>query len=157
MKIILTENQIKNLVSELKKTHQINEGVSDSYSKEIKTYIYTPSNVSYKGNEIGDITRPTIKVTYGIEIEAREWGIKDVSLYGIGGENELEVEVDYWIDEDNSEIETVMLPINWDMLKTENNSGKGIITIGDELEITLGNDENGDLIITEMTLPIYTL
>ena len=96
-------------------------------------------------------------MTYDIEIEAREWGIKDVSLFGIGGETELEVEVDYWIDEDNSEIETVILPINWDMLKTENNSGKGIITIGNELEITLGNDENGDLIITEMSLPIYTL
>jgi hypothetical protein len=155
MKIILNETQLKKLVKGMSKT-QLNEGLSDDYSKIIKTYFYT-SGVTYKGKEILDIERPTIRVAYGIEIEAREWGIKDISLFGISGENELEINIEYWIDDDNSEMETTRIPINWDILKTENNSGNGIVTIGDELEITLGNDENGNLIITEMSLPIYTL
>ena len=156
MKIILSESQVKKLVKGVSKT-QLNEGVSDSYSKEIKTYIYSPESVSYNGMQINDITRPTIKMTYNIEIDAREWGIKDISLYGIGGPNELEVEVDFMVDENNTDVEVVTLPIDWEILKTESNAGEGVITIGDELDITLGNDENGNLVITEMTLPIYSL
>jgi len=155
MKIILSESQVKKLVKGISKT-QLNEGVSDSYSKEIKTYFYD-SGVTYKGKQIDNISRPTINMSYSIDIDAREWGIKDISLYGIDGPSEIEVEVDFWVDEDNTNSEVVTLPINWEMLKTKSNAGEGIVTIGDELEITLRNDENGNIIITEMELEIYTL
>lgn len=156
MKVVLTESQVKKLVENVK---QLNEGVSDTYSKEVKVDIYAPSNVLYKGNEINNIPYPTIKLNYNIEIDAREWGIKDVSLYGIEGENELEIEVDYWVDgsETDSQTENTILQLNWENLKTESNTGEGVVTIGDTLEIRLANDENGNLIVEEMTLPIYTL
>ncbi len=157
MKVILTESQVRKLVKGASNLKQLNEGVSDTYSKEIKVDMYAPSGVLYKGNEINDISNPTIKLNYNIEIEAREWGIKDISLYGISGDNELEIEIDYYIDEDNTDTETVTLQLNWDNLKTESVSGEGIVTIGDNIEITLSNDENGDLVVSEMLLPVYTL
>lgn len=154
MKVILTESQVKTIVKNVK---QLNEGVSDRYSKEIAVEFYAPSGVLYKGNEINDIERVFTKVNYNIEIEAREWGIKDISLSGVQGENELEIEVDYFTDEDNTTQETTTIQLNWDDIKIENNSGGGVVTVGDSLEITLKNDENGNLIVAELLVPIYTL
>jgi hypothetical protein len=157
MKVILTESQVKKLIEGVSNTLELNEGVSDRYSKEIAVEFYPPRGVLYKGNEINDVDRVFTKISYNIEIEAREWGIKDISLSGIQGENELEVEVDYYIDENNTTQETTTIQLNWDDIKIENNSGEGVVTVGDSLEITLKNDENGNLIVAELLIPIYTL
>ena len=149
-KIILTENQLDMI------RKRLNEGVSDNYSREIEVNIYA-GNSLYKGNEINDISRYNMTLSYNIDIEARQWGIKDISLYGISGPGELELEIDYYVDDSNTDSDVITIPLDWDKLETESNSGEGVITIGDTLDIDLTNDENGNLVIRKMTLPIYTL
>ena len=149
-KILITENQL-NMIKK-----QLNEGSSDRYSREVEVNIYV-GNSTYKGKEINDISRYDMTISYGIDIEAREWGIKDIMLYGIKGDDTLEIEVEYYVDENNTDTETVTIPIDWDTLETESNTGEGVVTIGDTLDIDLTNDGNGNLIIRKMSLPVYRL
>jgi len=149
-KILITENQL-NMIKK-----QLNEGSSDRYSREVEVNIYV-GNSTYKGKEINDVSRYDMTISYGIDIEAREWGIKDIMLYGIKGDDTLEIEVEYYVDENNTDTETVTIPIDWDTLETESNTGEGVVTIGDTLDIDLTNDGNGNLIIRKMSLPVYRL
>lgn len=149
-KIVITENQL-NMIKK-----QLNEGLSDRYSREVEVNIYV-GNSTYKGKEIDDVSRYDMTISYGIDIEAREWGIKDIMLYGIKGDDTLEIEVEYYVDENNTDTEIVTIPIDWDTLETESNAGEGVVTIGDTLDIDLTNDGNGNLIIRKMSLPVYKL
>jgi hypothetical protein len=151
MKIVLRENQLYNLKK------QLTEGLSDDYSRYVKVKFYS-GNSLYKGSEINDIISADIKVTFAIEIEGREWGIKDVSLYGIRGPQEIEMEIEY-VDEETNRLseDVVMLNLDWDKLKTDTIEGSGMISVGDELNIDLVNDENGNLVIESMTMDIYSL
>ena len=149
-KILLTENQL-----DMIKKH-INEGVSDSYSRDVETHIYI-GNSTYKGKEINDISNYSIRLSYSIDIEAREWGIKDISLYAIEGPKELEVEVDYFVDNDNTNTEVIKILLDWDKLETDSSEGEGVVTIGDTLEINMTNDENGNLVVSHMNITVYTL
>jgi hypothetical protein len=150
MKIVLRENQLYNLKK------QLTEGLSDDYSRYVKVKFY--SGISqYKGSDINDIISADIKVTFAIEIEGREWGIKDVSLYGIRGPQEIEMEIEYYDDQEELLEDVVMLNLDWDKLKTDRIDGSGMISVGDELNIYLVNDENGNLVIESMTMDIYSL
>ena len=147
---------MKNLINDISHTKQLNEGLSDRYSREVEVDVYA-GNSLYKGNEINDISKYNMTLSYSIDIEAREWGIKDISLYGIEGPNELELEIDYYVDDSNTETEVITLPLDWEKLETDSNSGEGVITIGNTLEISLTNDESGNLVVSHMNLPVYTL
>ncbi len=149
-KIILTESQL-NMIRK-----QLNEGVSDVYSREVKTDIMI-GGTTYKGKEINDVSNYNIRINYSIDIEAREWGIKDISLYDIHGPEEIELEIEYFVDDLNTDTEVVTMPIDWDKLEQDTYSGEGVVTIGDVLEINLSNDESGNLIFTKIILPVYTL
>jgi hypothetical protein len=140
------------------KKNLITEGVSDQYSRMVKMNVYA-HNVKYKGFEINDIIANTMNLNFEIEIEAREWGIKDISVYAIRGENEMELEVSYYSDEANNNVETddITIPINWDILDTDSDTGEGVVTINDELDVELGNDENGNIIIKGLSIQVYTV
>jgi hypothetical protein len=112
---------------------------------------------TYKGKEINDVSNYNIRINYSIDIEAREWGIKDISLYDIHGPEEIELEIEYFVDDLNTDTEVVTMPIDWDKLEQDTYSGEGVVTIGDVLEINLSNDESGNLIFTKIILPVYTL
>lgn len=151
-KIILTEKQLQKVKNQL-----IMENVSDTYNRDVNVRIYA-GRCTYKGMEINDIfPQSKMDISYAISIEGRSWGIKDISLYGIEGDNSIEIEISYYIDQDNTETDTISLPINWDLLETESNSGQGVITVGDSLEIYLKNDEEGNLMIRSMSMEVYTL
>jgi hypothetical protein len=96
-----------------------------------------------------------MKVTYLIEMEHRSWGIKGISLYSIQGPSEIELTITPQV-EDGEDIE-ITVPLNWENVEEETQEGEGVITIGNEIELTLGNDESGNIIVSSIHVPVYTL
>lgn len=150
-KLRITESQLERLRGKL------NEDTDDNrYQREITFNVIT-SNASFKGKEINDISSSKIRVSYVIEQDIRSWGIKDISLYAINGPTEVEVEVNYYVDSDNTMDETTVISLDWSKVIVEEIEGKGIITVGDEVEVYVGNDNEGNLIVNEINIVTYTL
>jgi|OM-RGC.v1.022966161 hypothetical protein len=152
-KILITENQLQTIKNQL-----VTEGNEDSYRREVKVSFYYPK-ASFKGKEINDITaNESVVLLFEIDMEHRSWGVKSVSLYGIRGEQTLDIRIDYYANEDtDTEYEYVTLNLDWEKLQTEERNGEGIVTVGDTLEINLSNDENGNLVVDYMAIDTYTL
>ncbi len=151
-KILITENQLGMIKSSLNET--IN---NERYRREVNVRI-RPYRANFKGKEINDVTaNEGVFLTFLIDMEHRSWGVKNVSLYDIRGEQTLNVKVDYFVDEDTEDYEDVNITLDWDKLETESIDGEGIITIGDTLEIELSNDQNGNLIVGSMSIEVYKL
>jgi hypothetical protein len=135
----------------------LEEGVSDDYSRDVKVRI-NAYRAKFNGNDIDDVEVDSIKLSYAIDIEAREWGIKDISLYGIEGPSEIEGRAIYYPEGSDYEQEAMItLPLNWENVNIEKETGSGIITVGDEVEITLANNEKGELFVSEIMIQVYTL
>lgn len=136
----------------------LEEGVSDNYSNEVKLNV-NAYQATINGNEIDWVEASSIKLSYLIDIEAREWGIKGISLYAIEGPSEVELEVYYYEDDDEEELVEVMvkLPLDWENVNKEEESGTGFITVGEEVEVQLANNEKGELYVSTITVPVYTL
>ena len=150
-KIILTEDQMDLLRKNAQREDE------RRYRRDVKIDVES-YRVTYKGMEINDITtgyNPTL--TYLIEQEHRSWGIKDISLYDIKGPEGIEIEVEYWVDNDNTETETLSLPIVWDSVETDTQTGHGVVTIGDTLVVSLKNNESGEIVIDSLHLEVYNL
>lgn len=151
-KILITENQLKTIKNKL-----VTENSDDRYRREVNVRI-RPYRASFKGKEINDVTaNEGVFLTFLIDIEHRSWGVKNVSLYDIRGEQTLNVRVDYFEDENTENYEDVNITLDWDKLETESINGEGIITIGDTLEIELSNDQNGNLIVGSMSIEVYNI
>jgi len=151
MKVRLTESQMERLKS------QLNEADSNRYNREVVVKVHA-YGATYKGREIDWVTGGNIRLTYNIEMDIRSWGVKDISLYGIQGPSEIEVDVEYYVSEETDEsiTETVTLPINWESVVTEEEQN-GIVTVGDEIDIELTNDDKGNLIVKSVTVTVYSL
>ena len=151
-KILITENQLNTIKNKL-----VTENSDDRYRREVNVRI-RPYRASFKGKEINDVTaNEGVFLTFLIDIEHRSWGVKNVSLYDIRGEQTLNVRVDYFEDENTENYEDVNITLDWDKLETESMNGEGIITIGDTLEIELSNDQNGNLIVGSMSIEVYNI
>lgn len=151
-KILITENQLNTIKNKL-----VTENSDDRYRREVNVRI-RPYRASFKGKEINDVTaNEGVFLTFLIDIEHRSWGVKNVSLYDIRGEQTLNVRVDYFEDENTENYEDVNITLDWDKLETESINGEGIITIGDTLEIELSNDQNGNLIVGSMSIEVYKI
>lgn len=155
-KIILTESQIL-----MVKNRIINEAEGNRYKRKVNISISTNYEQKYKGMEIGDV-RPSlyseIELNYLIDQEQRSWGIKGITLYSISGPSEIEAEIEFYPnDSDEPTTETIVIPLDWEnSLFTNEKSGEGVITIGDELDISLYISESGEFSV-EMSLDVYTL
>lgn len=151
-KILVTENQlvkIKNFIIE-------NEN-DKSYHREVNVKVWG-SGSKFNGMDIEDVIDVKIKVLFDIEEEHRSWGIKDILISNIRGEEQIELEVGYYSDNlDDIKYENTILNLDWELLETEEIKGKGVVTIDDVLEIELTNDENGNLKVNSMNMNIYTL
>jgi hypothetical protein len=147
-KFIINENQFKVI-----KKH-LNETINDmTYGREVNVE-FEYYGTTYNGNQIDDISSSNkMRLSYIIEQENREWGIKNISLHSITGPDEIEIT----IYDDNEQENVITLPIDWDKLNTEDNEGKGLITVGDVITFVIENNENGDLVISTINLDIYTL
>lgn len=149
MKIRLTESQLERLKANLNEAP-----VDENYTREVAAKFY---HGTYKGHEINDIADIKIRVSFKIDVEMKSWGIRDINLYGITGPSEVEVEVNYYVDNDNTDDAYVTIPLDWSKLITEKDSGSGIISVGDEIEIYLMSDEAGNLVVERMEMVIYSI
>jgi hypothetical protein len=150
-KIILTEDQVDLLRKNAQQEDERRYGRNVTIDAE--TY-----GVTYKGMELNDLNAGyEVSLTYLIEQEHRSWGIKDISLYSIKGPESLEFEVEYWVDEDNMETETITLPVDWEQIETDTQTGQGVVTIGNTLIVSLKNNESGEIVIDSLNLEVYNL
>lgn len=149
-KIVLTENQLNTVKKHISESAVGNERYGREVSVSVRAY-----GAKINGQDIDWVECSNIKVSYLIEMEHRSWGIKDISLYSIQGPSELELTVTPQV-EDGEDIE-ITVPINWENVEKETQEGEGVITIGNEIELTLGNDENGGIIVKSIIVPVYTL
>ena len=158
-KIILTEKQIQEITKSIaqeeirmNEENESNRRYSMKCNVDVEYYDKT-----YKGAEINHIIASDIELTYDIDIEARSWGIKNISLYDIQGPSEIELEVHYYPNGDDSETETITIPLNWDNVEIEEEEGQGVITVSKDVTLTMENDENGGLICNQINVSVYTL
>ncbi len=151
MKIKITESQLERIKSSL------NEGPSDKYSKEVNINFNAYGNVKFNGMDINDISAVKVRLNYTIEIDARSWGIKDISLYSIEGPEELETEIDFYVDEDNTRIQPITFKLDWDNVELDEESDAGVVSIGDDVDVELVNDGQGNLVVKTVKVIVYTL
>lgn len=150
MKIKITEGQLERIKS------RITEGVDNQYNREVLVTFNT-YNVNYKGREINDISPIKLRLFYYIEVETRSWGFKDITLSNITGPSEIEAELEYYVDGDNTDTITLPMNLNWESVIKEEQNGMGVITIGEEVEVDLINDSDGNLLVKQIRLTVYTL
>jgi len=151
MRIRITESQLERIKSRL------TEGSSDKYNKDVTIKFNAYGGVKFNGMEINDISRITARLFYTIEIEARSWGIKDISLYSIEGPEELETEIEFYLDDNNTKIQPITFKIDWDNVELETERGSGIISIDNDVEVDLANDNQGNLVVKTVTVIVHTL
>lgn len=149
-KIVLTENQVQMVKKHVTESAVGNERYGREVSVSVGTY-----GAKINGEDIDWAVCSNMKVTYLIEMEHRSWGIKGISLYSIQGPSEIELTITPQV-EDADDID-ITVQLNWENVEEETQEGEGVITIGNEIEVSLGNDESGNIIVTSIHVPVYTL
>ena len=144
-KIVITENQLKKL------TRNLNENyvdLNDTYKQECNVDL-NYYGLKFKGYEINDVTTSNMVLTFLIDMSVKSYGIRDISVYGVKGPSEIELEVSYWLQEDgeDSTEETVVLPINWENVEMQEDETLGYIGISNLIQIDLVNNESGELVV----------
>lgn len=127
---------------------------NERYGRDVSVSVGT-YGAKINGEDIDWAVCSDMKVTYLIEMEHRSWGIKGISLYSIQGPSEIELTITPQV-EDADDID-ITVQLNWENVEEETQEGEGVITIGNEIEVSLGNDENGNIIVTSIHVPVYTL
>lgn len=155
MKLRITESQLKRL------RNSINEEVSpNSYSRVIKPSFYT-NNIDIDGHNIEDINCGDIRLSFDIGLEYRNWGITGIYLSNIQGPSEVEGELTYYIEDDEGDYVTQEKPVviyfDWSNANIDTIDKRGVITIDDDVEISLRKSENGNFIATEINITAYIL
>lgn len=150
-KIILTEDQYK------KVDNFVNEQLSDNrYYMDVKVDVYYKGKIS---DIIDDITAPEIKVSYLIEAEYRHWGIKSINLYSIKGPESIDLEVSYYPSGEHvdPETKTVTVPLDWEMVETEDEKGMGVVCVDHEITLHVTENAHDELYCPRIIVPIKTL
>jgi len=155
MKIKLTEGQVQRL-------KHISEGQEDKYNTQVNVSFITSKDFNFP-YEINDIISTNTRVSFDIDVEYKSWGIKGISLYNIQGPEAIEAEIEFYgenYNENDDDLRTATIPVKLDwenVLKVENESGTGLVTIDNDIEITLaGNSETG-FYAREIQVITYTL
>jgi hypothetical protein len=164
MKMIITETQLTKINDLISENKVITEDSNNRYERNVKVNIgIAPGyyqKFKYDNMIVGDVSlyNDEMRLTYLIEQEHRSWGVKGISLYDIQGYSEIEVELHLYPEGSDDEIiKEVKIPLDWEnSLETESIDGEGVITIGNELEIDVYIDENGNF-KTEMLIEVYNL
>jgi hypothetical protein len=146
MKLIITESQLKRLKSRL--TEQVDNKYSTEVELSFSTYLAT-----YKGNEINYIPPIKAMVYYNIDIDFKPWGIEDISLYGITGPTEVDIDVYYYINDDEDVI-TLPIRLDWAMINVEEKQSNGQVFIDKEVDVVIDNDSNGNLVVKEIIVKV---
>lgn len=150
-KIILTEDQYK------KVDNFVNEQLSDNrYYMDVNVDVYYKGKIS---DIVEDVVAPKIKVSYLIEAEYRHWGIKSINLRDIKGPESIDLEVSYYLPNDNfqSETKTVTVPLDWEMVEMDDEKGMGVVCVDHEITLHVTENAHDELYCPRIIVPIKTL
>lgn len=149
-KFIFTESQLKLIKRNLNEGHLDTNDDYEVEDCEISVYY---SNVTYNGRKIDYISAPQINFEFNIDMEVKGYGITEIYPYNPNGPSEIELEVYYYSEENEDPIEdTITIPLNWENVNEEKSDDISWIGYENRIEITLKNDENGDIVVDTMTL-----
>lgn len=147
-KFIFTESQLESIKKNLSEDYP---GTDNNYrvgDSDVNLYYH---NVTYKGHEINDITTHQIDFTFEIDMDIKSYGIRGISVYNPSGPSEIELEISYYSGEDDINEDIITIPLDWENVN-EDDGNIGWIGYENQIEITLKNDENGNIVIDSMTL-----
>lgn len=148
-KFIFTESQVEKIKKSLDEDYP---GTDNNYKVGDCNINLYYGKVTYKGQEINDITAPQIGFTFDIDMDIKSYGIRGISLYNPKGPSEIELEVSYYTGEDDNESEDIItIPLDWENVN-EDDGGNGWIGYDNQIEITLKNDESGNIVVDSMTI-----
>ncbi len=155
MKLRITESQLERLRSKITEEVSPNE-----YSRVIKPSFNT-YDLEIDGHEVEAIDCGDIRLTFSIGLEQRSWGIKGIDLGNIQGPSEVEAEFTYYATDEEGDYvaqdKTMVIYFDWSTANIETSDKSGVVTIDDDVEISLRKAENGNFIATEINITVYTL
>jgi len=153
MKIKITEGQLQRL-------KHLSEGMDDTYNTQVNVSFSTGNDFKFP-YEINDIVPTKMRVSFDIDVEYKSWGIRGISLYNIKGPEVIEAEIEYYADNENDEdirTETINIKLDWEnAIKVENESGSGLVTVNDDIEIVLGGSNESGFFASEIQVITFTL
>ena len=149
-KIKITEGQLERIKIQLNE-----DEASNRYNREV-SISFGFSGTKLRGHEIENIISDNIRLTYLIDIEYKFWGIKGITIYDIKGPSEIQVSIEYVDGEETKSFDT-LLKINWENASTDEESGKHVIGVGDDIQIDVDNDSEGNIIASLISVPVYGL
>jgi hypothetical protein len=151
MKLKITESQLQTIKRKLTE-----EVVSDSkYNRMVK--LSFNGKATYNGMEISNISDETIKITYDIDLEVRHWGIKGIIVYNVKGPSDITIDIETYNVNDEAETNSIPLKLDWDNVEYVSYQDEGVITVSDEIEVFLTNNNNGDIIVEKINVTTYNL
>jgi hypothetical protein len=112
---------------------------------------------TYNGMEISNISDETIKITYDIDLEVRHWGIKGIIVYNVKGPSDITIDIETYNVNDEAETNSIPLKLDWDNVEYVSYQDEGVITVSDEIEVFLTNNNNGDIIVEKINVTTYNL
>ena len=148
-KILVTENQLNMIRKNIK------EGYGDERYERVVSVDVETYGVKFNGNDIDWAVAGDMRLSFLIDQDHRSWGIKDISLYDIQGPDEIELTITPQVD-DADDVE-ITVSLDWENVERETQENEGVVTIGSEIILKLGNNENGDIIVESIHVPVYTL
>jgi hypothetical protein len=152
----VSETQFKNVMETLKKEREVTEGSTSGNDSKYRMPCKIDldhAGLTFHGNEVDDITANNIDVTFDIDMEGREWGIKNISVYNVKGPEQLGLNVIYYPQgSDDNVDEDITIALNWDDVEYEESDDLGYIGIGRDIIISLKNDENGGFMVDKITV-----
>jgi len=143
-KFIFTESQLKLIKRNLNEGHLDTNDEYEAEDCEISVYY---NNVKYNGRKIDDITAPQINFKFNIDMDAKGYGITEIFPYNPNGPSEIELEIYSYPNED-----VITIPLDWENVDEEKSDDISWIGYENRIEITLKNDENGNIVVDNMTL-----
>lgn len=122
--------------------YKINEGIGidNKYSVEIKPVLYY-NGLIYKGDDNPDITCNPIKITFNIDMEIKEYGIKSIIVYNANGPEQAQLYVRYYDENNIEQADDVMVDLDWSLGELVDYPDANFISIH-QVEIYL-KEENG--------------
>ena len=112
MKLKITEAQLERLKGRLTEAPKDKSG-GNTYQRYIK-FNFNYGRTKLKGHDINDVfLEPKMPVSFEVEIKSREFGIDGISLHNISGPTDVEVEVDYFVNSDNTDTVNLDLKLDW--------------------------------------------
>lgn len=146
-KIKITESQLR----EIKKTilkEQDNTG--DVYRQTCKID-FNIHNLTYKGFEVDDVGSKQYPFTFQLTQDHRSYGIKGINIFNLESHETLELEITYYENDEQKEA-FLDIPINWGDYSIQPTDTISWIGIDDQIDITLSNDKEGNIIIKDVEI-----